>query len=61
MLGVSKWAALVICLLLTALSTRSLAGYWGVASANGLQYLFEMGGAIVLAFVSVPRSAESRR
>ncbi|HEV8230955.1 MAG TPA: sodium:solute symporter family protein [Thermoanaerobaculia bacterium] len=52
MLGVSKWAALVICLLLTALYTV-LSGYWGVASANGLQYLFEMGGAIVLAVVSV--------
>jgi Na+/proline symporter len=52
MLGVSKWAALVICLALTALYTV-MSGYWGVASANGLQYLFEMGGAIVLAFVSV--------
>src|SRR6185295_2517469 len=52
MLGLSKWTALVVCLLLTALYTV-LAGYWGVASANGLQYLFEMGGAIVLAFVSV--------
>jgi Na+/proline symporter len=52
MLGVSKWAALVICLLLTFLYTV-ISGYWGVASANGLQYLFEMGGAIVLAFVSV--------
>jgi Na+/proline symporter len=52
MLGVSKWAALVICLLLTALYTV-MSGYWGVASANGLQYLFEMGGAIVLAVVSV--------
>jgi Na+/proline symporter len=52
MLGLSKWTALVVCLLLTALYTI-LAGYWGVASANGLQYLFEMGGAIVLAFVSV--------
>jgi solute:Na+ symporter, SSS family len=52
MLGVSKWAALVICLLLTALYTI-LAGYWGVAAANGFQYLFEMGGAIVVAFVSV--------
>ena len=52
MLGLSKWTALVICLLLTALYTV-LAGYWGVASANGLQYLFEMGGAITLAFVSV--------
>lgn len=52
MLGVSKWAALVICLLLTFLYTVA-AGYWGVASANGFQYVFEMGGAIVLAFVSV--------
>jgi SSS family solute:Na+ symporter len=52
MLGVSKWAALLICLLLTFLYTV-ISGYWGVASANGLQYLFEMGGAIVLAFVSV--------
>jgi Na+/proline symporter len=52
MLGVSKWAALVLCLGLTALYTVA-AGYWGVASANGFQYLFEMGGAIVLAFVSV--------
>jgi Na+/proline symporter len=52
MLGVSKWAALVICLALTALYTV-MSGYWGVASANGFQYLFEMGGAIVLAFVSV--------
>ncbi len=52
MLGVSKWAALVICLLLTALYTI-LAGYWGVAAANGFQYCFEMGGAIVVAFVSV--------
>jgi Na+/proline symporter len=52
MLGVSKWGALVICLVLTALYTV-VSGYWGVASANGLQYLFEMGGAIVLAVVSV--------
>ena len=52
MLGVSKWAALVICLALTFLYTV-LAGYWGVASGNAFQYLFEMGGAIVLAFVSV--------
>jgi Na+/proline symporter len=52
MLGVTKWAALVICLLMTFLYTVA-AGYWGVASANGFQYLFEMGGAIVLAFVSV--------
>jgi solute:Na+ symporter, SSS family len=52
MLGVSKWAALLICLGLTFLYTM-LAGYWGVASGNAFQYLFEMGGAIVLAFVSV--------
>jgi Na+/proline symporter len=52
MLGVSKWSALVICLLLTALYTIA-SGYWGVASANGFQYLFEMGGAIALAVVSV--------
>ena len=52
MLGVSKWAALLICLMLTFLYTV-VSGYWGVASANGFQYLFEMGGAIVLAFVSV--------
>jgi len=52
MLGLSKWTALVICLLLTFLYTV-MAGYWGVASANGFQYLFEMGGAILLAFVSV--------
>jgi Na+/proline symporter len=52
MLGISKWTALSICLLLTFLYTV-MAGYWGVASANGFQYLFEMGGAILLAFVSV--------
>jgi len=52
MLGVSKWTGLVICLALTFLYTV-MSGYWGVASANGLQYLFEMGGAIVLAVVSV--------
>lgn len=52
MLGISRWTALVVCLLLTFLYTM-MAGYWGVASANGFQYLFEMGGAILLAFVSV--------
>jgi len=29
-----------------------LAGYWGITAAHGLQYCFEMGGAIVLAIVS---------
>jgi Na+/proline symporter len=52
MLGVSKWAALIICLLLTFLYTV-MSGYWGVASANGFQYIFEIGGAILLAFVAV--------
>src|SRR5215207_9975194 len=39
MRGVSKWLALIICLLLTFLYTV-MSGYWGVASANGFQYLF---------------------
>ncbi len=51
-LGVSKWTALVVCLLLTFLYTV-ISGYWGVAATDGLQYLFEMGGAIILAIVSV--------
>jgi solute:Na+ symporter, SSS family len=51
-LGVSKWTALVVCLLITFLYTV-ISGYWGVASTDSLQYLFEMGGAIVLAVVAV--------
>jgi len=51
-LGVSKWTALVTCLLIT-FGYTVLSGYWGVAATDGLQYLFEMGGAIVLAVVSV--------
>ncbi len=51
-LGVSRWTALVVCLLLTFLYTV-VSGYWGVAANHGIQYLFEMGGAIVLAVVSV--------
>ena len=51
-LGVSKWAALVVCLLLTFLYTV-ISGYWGVAATDGMQYIFEMGGAILLAVVSV--------
>jgi solute:Na+ symporter, SSS family len=45
-LGVSRWAALVVCLLLTFLYTV-ISGYWGVAANHGIQYLFEMGGAIL--------------
>jgi len=51
-LGFSKWSALVVCLLIT-FGYTVLSGYWGVAATDGLQYLFEMGGAIVLAVVAV--------
>jgi len=51
-LGISKWAALIACLLITFAYTVT-SGYWGIAATNGLQYLFEMGGAIVLAVVAV--------
>jgi SSS family solute:Na+ symporter len=51
-LGVSKWTALIVCLLITFAYT-AVSGYWGVAATDGLQYLFEMGGAIVLAVVAV--------
>lgn len=51
-LGISRWPALSVCLLLTFAYTV-VSGYWGVAANNGLQYVFEMGGAIVLAVVSV--------
>ncbi len=51
-LGVSRWTALTVCLALTFLYTV-ISGYWGVAANHGIQYLFEMGGAIVLAVVSV--------
>ena len=50
-LGVSKWYALIIALLIT-FSYTVLAGYWGITATHGLQYCFEMGGAIVLAVVS---------
>ena len=51
-LGISRWPALSVCLLLTFAYTV-VSGYWGVAANHGLQYIFEMGGAIVLAIVSV--------
>ena len=50
-LGVSKWAALAVCLLVTFAYTV-VSGYWGVAVTDGVQYCFEMGGAIVLAVVA---------
>lgn len=51
-LGISKWTALLVCLAITFLYTV-ISGYWGVATTDGVQYLFEMGGAIVLAVVAV--------
>ncbi|MGA7616308.1 MAG: sodium:solute symporter family protein [Thermoanaerobaculia bacterium] len=51
-LGVPKWAALGVCLLIT-FGYTVVSGYWGVASTDGLQYVFEMGGAILLAVISV--------
>jgi Na+/proline symporter len=50
-LGISKWWALIVALLIT-FSYTVLAGYWGITATHGLQYCFEMGGAIVLAVVS---------
>jgi solute:Na+ symporter, SSS family len=50
-LGISKWYALIVALLIT-FSYTVLAGYWGITATHGLQYCFEMGGAIVLAIVS---------
>ena len=52
MLGVEKWTALVVCLLITFAYT-AVSGFWGVAATDGMQYCFEMGGAIVLAVVAV--------
>jgi SSS family solute:Na+ symporter len=51
-LSIPKWEAVTACLLLTFLYTV-VSGYWGVAATDGMQYLFEMGGAIVLAVVAV--------
>jgi len=52
MLGVSRWWALVACLLIVFFYTMT-SGYWGITMTHGLQYCFEMGGAIILAIVSV--------
>src|SRR5687768_12480402 len=51
-LGFSTWKALAICLAITFLYTM-ISGYWGIASTDGVQYMFEMGGAILLAVVAV--------
>lgn len=51
-LGIDKWTALMVCLVVTFLYTVT-SGYWGVAVTDGMQYMFEMGGAIVLAVVAM--------
>ncbi len=51
-LGISKWTALLVCLAITFMYTV-ISGYWGVATTDGVQYLFEMGGAILLAVLAV--------
>src|SRR5919206_458416 len=50
-IGKAKWSALAVALGITFTYTV-LAGYWGITATHGLQYCFEMGGAIVLAVVS---------
>jgi len=50
-LGISSWKALLVALTITFIYTV-LAGYWGITATHGLQYFFEMGGAIILAIVS---------
>jgi SSS family solute:Na+ symporter len=51
-LGVDKWQAIILCLLVTFAYTV-ISGFWGVAATDALQYLFEMGGAILLAVIAV--------
>jgi Na+/proline symporter len=50
-LGINRWAALWTCLLITFIYTM-ISGYWGITASHGLQYCFEMGGAIMLAVVA---------
>jgi Na+/proline symporter len=51
-LGISNRSALFACLLIVFAYTV-YSGYWGVATTHGLQYIFEMGGAIILAVVAL--------
>src|SRR5437660_6098588 len=51
-LGISNRGALFACLLIVFAYTV-YSGYWGVATTHGVQYLFEMGGAIILAVVAL--------
>ena len=45
-------SALFACLLIVFAYTV-YSGYWGVATTHGVQYIFEMGGAITLAIVAL--------
>jgi solute:Na+ symporter, SSS family len=51
-LGISNRSALFACLLIVFAYTV-YSGYWGVATTHGVQYIFEMGGAITLAVVAL--------
>jgi Na+/proline symporter len=51
-LGISNRSALFVCLIVVFAYTV-YSGYWGVATTHGVQYLFEMGGAITLAVVAL--------
>ena len=51
-LGISNHGALFACLFIVFAYTV-YSGYWGVATTHGVQYLFEMGGAIILAVVAL--------
>jgi len=51
-LGISNRSALFACLIIVFAYTV-YSGYWGVATTHGVQYLFEMGGAIILAVVAL--------
>lgn len=51
-LGISNRSALFACLIIVFAYTV-YSGYWGVATTHGVQYLFEMGGAIILAIVAL--------
>ncbi len=50
-LGIDKWQAIIVCLVVTFAYTV-VSGFWGVAATDAMQYLFEMGGAILLAVVA---------
>jgi SSS family solute:Na+ symporter len=51
-LGISNRGALFACLIIVFAYTV-YSGYWGVATTHGVQYLFEMGGAIILAVIAL--------